>query len=137
MKRHKMGNDYFTLLGGAVEYDETPEQAAIREVQEESTVQIADPRLMFIEEAGDPFGIQYVYLCEYVSGEPVLPDDSEEAFWTVPGKNTYEPVWFPVSKLSEIPFVSPLLREALVMAIKHGWPSEPYRFSQKNVERLN
>ena len=137
MKRHKMGKDYYTLLGGSVEHDETPDQAAVREVREESSIQITNPKLIFIEEAGDPFGTQYVYLCDYVSGEPFLPNDSEEAFWTVEGKNTYEPLWFPLSELGNIPFVSPLLQEALVMALKHGWPSEPYRFSQKNADRLS
>lgn len=137
MKRHKMGKDYYTLLGGSVENNETADQAALREVKEESTVAIDNPRLIFIEEAGSPFGTQYVYLCNYISGDPHLPDDSEEAFWTMPGKNTYEPVWLPIEDLPKVPFVSPLLQEAILMGLKHGWPKEPYRFSQKNSERLS
>lgn len=136
MKRHKMGKDYYTLLGGSVERFETPEQAAIRETLEESTVQIGNPRLVFIEDAGDPFGTQHVYLCDYISGEPVLPPDSEEAFWSTPGKNTYEPMWLNVEELSKVPFVSKLLRDAILMALQHGWPNQPYRFSSKHTERL-
>lgn len=137
MKRLKMGKEYYTLLGGAVEKNESPDQTAIREVFEESTIKVRDPKLVFIEEAGSPFGTQYVYLCDYISGEPNLPNDSEEAYWTIPGKNTYEPVWFPVDKLTTIPLISPLLREAIVMALKHGWPKHPYTFSQKNAARLS
>lgn len=137
MKRNKMGKEYYTLLGGSVEKNETSDQAAIREVMEESAVMIDQPRLVFIEEAGPPYGTQFVYLCNYISGEPGLPSNSEEAFWSTPGKNTYEPVWFPIKDMNGIPFVSPLLKEAIFMALKHGWPKEPYRFSQKHTERLS
>lgn len=137
MKRFKIDREYYTLPGGTVEKTETPDQAAIREIKEESTIDIANPRLVFIEDAGEPYGTQYVYLCDYVSGEPVLPEDSEEAFWTVPGKNTYEPMWMDIAKLSDVDFVSPLLREAVVMGIKSGWPKEPYKFSSKHAQRLS
>lgn len=137
MKRLKMGKQYYTLPGGTVEKGETADQAAIREVAEESTIKIDNPRLVFIEDAGEPWGKQYVYLCDYLSGEPVLPDDSEEAYWTIPGKNTYEPQWLETSKLGDVGFVSPLLREALQMGLAHGWPKTPYEFSSKHAERLN
>lgn len=137
MKRFKMGKEYYTLLGGTIERNEQPDAAAVREVFEESTVVVDQPRLVFIEEAEQPFGPQYIFLCKYVSGEPSLPPDSEEAFWTAPDKNTYEPMWLPVAELPNIPFVSPLLKEALIMALKHGWPKEPYRFSSKHSARLS
>ncbi|MCA9348187.1 NUDIX domain-containing protein, partial [Candidatus Saccharibacteria bacterium] len=133
----KMERQYYTLLGGRVELGETPDQTAIREVIEESTVVIANPVLVFIEDAEPPFGTQYVYLCDYVSGEPYMPEDAEEMHWTVPGKNTYEPLWVPITDLPHLDFVSPLLKEALLMAFEHGWPKEPYRFSQKHTSRLS
>lgn len=136
MERHKLGKVYYTLLGGTVEKTETADVAAVREVREESGIDVANPRLVFIEEAGDPFGTQYVYLCDYVSGEPYLPEDSEEAYWTTEG-NTYTPQWLPIEKLAEVPFVSPLLKEALMMAFQHGWPKEPYTFSSKHSQRLS
>lgn len=136
MERHKLGKVYYTLLGGTVEKGETADAAAVREIREESSVEVVNPRLVFIEEAGDPFGTQYVYLCDYVSGDPYLPEDSEEAYWTTE-ENTYKPQWLPVEKLSEVPFVSPLLKEALIMALEHGWPKEPYTFSSKHSQRLS
>lgn len=137
MERFKLGKTYYTLLGGSVERGEDPADAALREVREESGVSINNPRLVFIEDAGDPFGLQYIYLCDYQSGEPELPADSEEAFWSKPGTNTYTPQWLPIARLSEVPFVSPLLKEALQMALAHGWPKEPYRFSSKHSARLS
>ncbi len=137
MKRFKLGKTYYTLLGGTVESGETADIAAVREVREESGVTVVNPRLVFVEEAGDPYGPQHVYLCDYVTGEPALPPESEEAFWTKPDVNTYEPQWLPIDKLSEVPFVSPLLKEALLMALQHGWPQGPYHFSSKNAVRLS
>lgn len=136
MKRFKMGQEYYTLPGGGVEKGESPEQAAVREIAEESTVVCVNPRLVFVEDAGNVYGTQNVFVCDYQEGEPFLPPDSEEAFWSTPGKNTYEPLWFPTSKLPDIPFVSPLLKEAVIMALKHGFPKEPYHFSSKHAERL-
>lgn len=137
MKRFKMGREYYTLLGGTIERGEAPEDAAVREVAEESTIVVDQPRLVFVEDAEQPFGPQYIYLCRYISGEPVLSPTSEEAYWTTPGKNTYEPLWFPAKKLRDIPFVSPLLKEAVVTALSHGWPEEPYHFSSKHSARLS
>jgi len=113
MKRFKLGREYYTLPGGRVEPGETPDACAIREVREESTLVVKNPKLVFLEEAGDPFGTQHIYVCEYVSGEPVLPDDSEEKFWTIPDKNTYEPMWFPHEKLKDIVFDAPPPKEPL------------------------
>lgn len=132
-----MGKVYYTLLGGGVEPTEKPEEAAIREVKEESTIIITNPRLVFVEETGDIFGSQYIYLCDYVSGEPNLPAESEEAFWSKDGINTYQPIWFPYEKLSEIPFLPKLLKEVLTRARTEGFPDKPFHFSSKHAERLN
>jgi 8-oxo-dGTP pyrophosphatase MutT (NUDIX family) len=138
MKRFKMGKVYYTLLGGGVNPNETPEAAAIREVSEESGLVIGNPRCMFIEEAGLPFGTQHVFLCDLLSdGEPALPAGSEEAFWSVEGKNTYEPIWFPFAELETLQFVSPLLQQALVEARSKGWPEKPRMFSTQHSVRLS
>ena len=56
--------------GGRVEEGETPEDTVLREVTEETTVRIANPKLVYVEEPNDGrWGTQYIYLCEYVSGE--------------------------------------------------------------------
>jgi 8-oxo-dGTP pyrophosphatase MutT (NUDIX family) len=137
MKRFKLDREYYTLLGGTIKPMEQPAAAALREVLEESGVVVNNPRLVFEEDAGDPFGPQHIFMCDYVSGDPKLPAESEEAFWTTPGKNTYEPLWFPFDSLQDIPFVSPLLKEALLIARDKGFPSEPYHFSTRHATRLS
>ncbi len=137
MKRFKMGEQYYTLPGGGIEEGETAAETAIREVKEESGLVIESPKLVYIEHAGNPFGVQFIYVCQYVSGDPKLPADSEEAFWSTEGKNTYEPMWFPYDQLESIPFVSPLLKELLLRARKDGFPDAPYEFSSVHAARLS
>lgn len=137
MKRFKLDREYYTLPGGDVEKGETPDQTVIREIKEETSIECGNPKLVFVEDAGSVFGVQHVFTCDYKAGEPLLPPESEEAFWSTPGKNTYEPMWFPMDKLNDIPFVSPLLKQALLMAFSSGFPTEPYHFSSRHAERLS
>lgn len=76
------------------------------------------------------YGTQYVYVCEYVSGEPQLAVDSEEAKISALGQNTYHPEWLPLEKLSDdaVQFVSPGLRARIMKAVREGWPEQPEHF---------
>ncbi len=125
MHRNKFGQEYYTLVGGHVELGEDPEAALLRELAEETTLQVANPQLVFIEEAGDPYGTQLIYLCDYVSGDISLHPDSEEAAIHAIGKNLYTPQWFPIKDLDKVPFKSEALKAKILLAIEHGFPKEP------------
>ena len=125
MHRNKFGTEYDTLPGGGVEAGETLEHAVIREVEEETTIAISDLRLVIVEQAGDPYGTQYIYLANYVSGEPALSPDSEEIKINKLGQNLYDPRWVPLSELPTSPFVSEKLKNALLMALETGFPETP------------
>jgi 8-oxo-dGTP diphosphatase len=122
MHRNKFGKEYYTLPGGGIEPNETPEQTVIRELVEETGVVVAIERLVFIENPGAIFGTQYVFLCSYQSGQPVLHPDSEEAASNRSGQNLYTPMWLPVEKLSQVTFMSPKLRQALQKGLASGFP---------------
>lgn len=125
MHRNKFGTEYDTLPGGNIEMSETPERALVREVDDETSIAFKNPRLVFIEEAGVPYGTQYIYLCEFVTGTPALRHDSEEEKINRLGKNLYEPRWVKLSDLPTKPFLSERLKQAILRGVKHGFPDKP------------
>lgn len=125
LHRNKFGEEYDTLPGGNIELHETPEAALKREVFEETSVDFKNPRLVFVEPAGVPYGNQYIYLCDYVSGEPALQPGSEEHLIHELGKNLYIPRWLPLAEMPSSNFLSSRLRDAILDAVEKGFPKEP------------
>ena len=124
MKRNKFGKQYYTLPGGGMDISENSEQALQREMYEESGLALGDARLVFIEDAGEPYGTQYIYLVNYFSGEPHLNANSIEAQVNEMGKNLYEPVWLPTAELANVAFVSDRLKQKILQCLKDGFPPE-------------
>jgi ADP-ribose pyrophosphatase YjhB (NUDIX family) len=125
MHRNKFGDVYDTLPGGNIELGETPEQALYREVGKETQVTFADPRLVIVEHAGDPYGDQFIFLCNYLSGEPELHPDAEERAINALGKNLYQPGWVSIEKLASTPFLSEKLKQQIIDCHQAGWPAVP------------
>lgn len=130
MFRNKFGTKYVTLIGGKVDIGETPEQAALREVREEASLEVANPRLVFIDHA-DFYGDQYIYYCDYVSGEPQLAPGTHEEAINKLGQNLYEPGWLSLSELPNVPFLSAELQQAIIDATTDGWPEHVVEFTSK------
>ena len=129
LHRNKFGKEYDTLPGGNIELHETPEAALVREVFEETSVHFTDPRLVFVEEAGNPYGTQFVYLCTYQSGEPALQEGSEEHLIHALGKNLYEPRWLSLQKLQDSEFLSETLKQAILQGVLTGFPEQPVQIN--------
>ncbi len=130
MRRNKFGTEYVTLPGGKVEIGETPEKTAVREAYEETMIEVANPRLVFIDHA-DFYGDQMVFLCDYVSGEPkIAPGTHEEAINKL-GKNLYKPDWLELSELPNVPFLSAELQQAIIRATTTGWSDHIEEFTSK------
>lgn len=118
MHRNKFGHEYYTLVGGGIAHGETPEQSLYRELSEETGVAVANPRLVFVEDADALYGLQYIYLCDYVSGEPALSPESNEAKISALGKNLYMPRWLPLAELPDVTFLSESLKDNLLQAVR-------------------
>ncbi len=129
MKRDKFGKKYATLPGGGMEIGEPVEHALLRELGEETGIQIGDARLVFIEHAGEPYGDQYIYLANYVGGEPQLDPRSVESSISQMGKNLYEPAWLPLSELAACEFISPKVKQAILGCVQRGFPAQPVDIS--------
>lgn len=123
IERWRPGFHYFSIPGGGIEAGESPEQTAVREIFEETTIDATLDRLVFIMQDGDIK--HHIFLCNYLRGEPKLHEDAPEAQNPSPD-NRFEPVWSPIDQLSEMTFTywDPL-KIPLIDAIKNGFPETP------------
>lgn len=137
MHRNKFGQEYFTLIGGKIDVGETQEQALHREIKEETGLTVREPKLVLIEEAGDPFGTQYIYHCKYVHGEVALNPKSIEAEIHAMGQNLYVPKWIDIKELPKLPFRSETLKETLLHFLKNGFPDKPQTIHPTHDIRYN
>lgn len=125
MKRNKFGYQYYCLIGGGIDLGETADQAALRETYEESGLTVVNPKLVYIEDAGVPYGTQYIFTAEYQDGDIQMQPDSIEASLNAQGQNTFEPLWVPVSKFAGLPFRSKELQHEILAALRDGFPQSP------------
>ena len=95
------GKEYYVFPGGGVENGETVEQAVLREVQEETSLEVKIEKLLY-HHTYDDNTEQFFYLCRYVSGEPKLGDGNEARDMKESNDNFYNPVWYEIKGLPQL-----------------------------------
>ena len=131
IERHRAGKHYYTFPGGGVKKGETPEDAAVREMEEETGLRVIVRRKL----AEIHFGLseQVYYLVDRLDGKfgtgtgkeitNPNPDD--------PTKGVYTPIWMSVDEITQHENVYPADLAALVVdATTIGWPEEPIMFEE-------
>jgi len=115
---------YFSVPGGGIEPNETPEQTVVREIAEETGCVIRPGRHVYTLQLAD--GTEhYFFLAEYVSGEPHLPADSPEALVYAAG-NRFKPQWISVNGMNQINFlVWAPIKDQLMHDLQYGFPGAP------------
>jgi 8-oxo-dGTP diphosphatase len=126
IERHRAGRHYYVFPGGGMDEGETPEQAAVREMQEETGLHVIIQRKV----AQIFFGLseQVYYLVDRLdgkfgtgTGEEFTDSDPND-----PTEGVYVPVWMSLEELAQYDNVYPADVAALVIdAVKSGWPEEP------------
>lgn len=126
MYRNKYGSEYFTLVGGRANKDETMEQALVREIKEETGLDVIAAQLVFIEEHKPPYNEQYIFFCRIGPHADVeIQDTSEEAFLNRLDANIHKPVWTDLKGFANLAFRTPQLQQAIMTALREGFPTSP------------
>ena len=126
--RNKNNSQYFTLVGGRVNDAESNEQALVREIMEETGLQIVSASLVFHEKHHEPYNEQYIYICQVAPHSDIAIQETSEEAWlnkSVMHQNIHEPRWVPLSSFEHLPFRTPQLQQAIVHALKKGFPKQP------------
>lgn len=122
--RKNNGNEYYVFPGGGVEEAEKVEQAVLREVREETTLEVKIDKLLYHHEyVGD--SDQYFYLCTYLSGEAQLGEANEKAAMQADPNDFYQPVWVAMHNLRSL-LVYPLeIRDWLIEDVQNNFAAAP------------
>jgi len=103
MKRVRKGETFYAIIGGRPEKNETPQETAIREVNEETGLTITLKPHPFVCGAGVRSGYytapEYFFWADSIAGTPQLGGEEKEE--SNP-ENSYELVWILEKDLSSI-----------------------------------
>lgn len=142
IERKKNGRQFYVFPGGGVEEGETNEEAAVREVLEETSVNVSITRLLYhhhylASDTSSRDSDQYFFLAKYESGEPKLQTNTNEAMSQIntDGEDSYNPMWIKVATLQD-KILYPLeirdwLIEDLLSGFKKETRSEAMEFSKR------
>ena len=122
IERHRGDLHYFTFPGGGVDVGESHEEAAVREMEEETGLQVK-----VIRKIADVYfngNLQPFFLVERVSGEYGTGTGEEFGEYNAL-HGTYRPMWMPVSDVLNHNVLPRPLAELVSEAAQEGWPKEP------------
>ena len=95
MHRIKDGREYFVFPGGKTEDTETPEEAMVREVHEEVTLEVLSIDEEIVKRTNDEGNTEIYYLVTSFSGNVALGGEEKEI---MNESNQYYPEWWDISE---------------------------------------
>ncbi len=128
IERHRQGNHYFSFPGGGVDEGESPQQAAIREAQEELGI-LVEIKQKVAEVIFDGH-LQYYFLAHKISGEFGSGTGEEYGEYN-PAYGTYQPVWMPLADLPSHTVLPRQLAGLVLRSVTEGWSAEPVCISEE------
>jgi ADP-ribose pyrophosphatase YjhB (NUDIX family) len=122
--------EYFVVPGGSVEDAERFEDAAKRELEEETGVQFTLERQLY--ESVNPLSgrVGHYFVARWNSGEPQLHHASPEARERQTAQNRYAPTWVAADIVCELPLYPTVIRARLCRDLLEGLPDELIRLEE-------
>lgn len=109
MYRFRAGEEYYTLLGGSIEEHENLEQALVREIKEESNLEISGLEFLWqLDNRGreDNYFLVKNFSGELKLGEPELSRQNEN--------NKYIPTWVNLTDIKNIDLKPVKIKEKIL-----------------------
>ncbi len=118
------GKEYYIFPGGGVEPGETVEQAVVREVREETSLEVTTDKLLYHHMLDDDTE-HFFYLCTYTSGDLKLGEGNELQEMRESEKHFYNPVWCSIETLPQLLLYPLEIRDWLLEDIKTHFAQVP------------
>lgn len=116
IQRDRASEIYYVLPGGHIEDGEDAKTAVVREIKEETSLNIRI--IKKLENLLDKDATtHHIYLCEYISGVPKLATDSPE-LTKESGVNVYTPMWKSISEIRDLPMWPSEIKQFLINYFK-------------------
>ena len=103
------GSEYYAVPGGSVESGETIEQTAVREIKEETGLDVTLKRLLAeFENEGRK---EHYFVADPFEGEPVFggPELLKQS-----DQNVYRLEWIPLTEIGDIPLLPEAIQRAII-----------------------
>ena len=133
MWRKRPEKEYYTFPGGGVEEGEKVQDAVVRELLEETSVQVKIKKLLYHVKYSDG-SEQCFYLCDYVSGELALGEFNEKLRMDQ-GHSLYRPMWVSLENVVDILLYPLEVRDWLIDDSEDGFIKTP-RNASFNLDDL-
>ena len=119
-RRSRRGALYYLFPGGQVEDSESPDAAAVREVEEELELRVAVDRL--VARGAYKGGVQYYFTAHILGGLFGTGRGPEMVGPNAPDAGIYAAVWMPIGDLLRLPVYPPEVAALVARAVDEGWP---------------
>ena len=129
IERHRLDRHYFSFPGGGIDKGESPQEAAIREAEEELGIQVEIKQKVAVVVLWEK--TQHYFLAEKISGEFGTGTGEEYEEYN-PVHGTYHPIWMPLEDVLTNNVLPREVADLVVRFAKEGWPVEPTIIIEKS-----